>query len=117
MVNMIHKYKQSPWGKIQSVEYITPWLTFVSTLSHGGYKVDRTHNAVIPEYLRRKGGWYEEDCEWSIVFATLENLIKSSCFEFAKNSIYRLFERKDYLSTFKNWYYKEYEMFFNVKLK
>jgi hypothetical protein len=114
---MIHKGKQSPWGKIQDVEYITPWLTFVSTAGHGGYKVDRSHNGVIPEYARIKGGWYEEDCAWSIVFSTLESLIKETCFDFAKELVNKLIDSKAHLETFRNWYPQQYEMFFNVKLK
>ena len=41
------KFRQ--WGEAQQVEYITPWLTRVYTAGHGGYKVDRTHNGVIPK--------------------------------------------------------------------
>lgn len=110
---MIHRDSRTPWGKAQQVEYITPWLTRVYTAGHGGYKVDRTHNGVIPEYARRKGGWYEEDCEWSIVFATLESLIKESAFDFARKNIASLIESKEHVDTFKNWYPKEYGMFFN----
>lgn len=114
---MIHKDSKSPWGKVQLAEYITPWLTRVHTAGHGGYKVDRSHNGVIPEYARRKGGWYEEDCEWSIVFSTLESLIKETCFDFSKENCERIFKENCHKETFKNWYPQEYEMFFNVKLK
>ena len=114
---MIHAGTQTPWGKAQEVEYVTPWLTFVSTAGHGGYKVDRSHNGVIPEYLRKKGGWYEEDCDWSIVFSVLEDLIKKDCFDFACEYNKKLFDSKIHLETFRNWYPIEYEMFFNVILK
>jgi hypothetical protein len=58
-------------------------MWFVSTASHGGIKVTRALNAQIPEYMRCEGGWYEEDCDWSIpalVFAdtiTSDSLKKS----------------------------------------
>lgn len=112
---MIHKDSRSPWGKIQHVEYITPWLTSVCTASHGGYKVDRSHNSAIPAYMRKEGGWYEEDCDWSIVYVALESLIKKDCFSFSKERVDHLL--KHAIDTFKNWKYKEYEMFFNVELK
>ena len=69
------KNKQSPWGKIDHFYQITPWLTWVSTSSHGGVKLDRKHNAMIPDYARCYGGWYEEDCEWAIAFCFLKNKI------------------------------------------
>jgi hypothetical protein len=38
----------------------------VSTAGHGGIKLSRERNAAVPAYMRREGGWYEEDCEWAI---------------------------------------------------
>lgn len=58
------KGNYSPWGKIQTVEKIAEGVWFVSTASHGGVKLSRARNAKIPEYMRQKGGWYEEDCHW-----------------------------------------------------
>jgi hypothetical protein len=114
---MIHRDTRTPWGKVQEVEYITPWLTRVHTAGHGGYKVDRTHNGAIPEYIRRKGGWYEEDCEWTIVFVTLENLIRKDAFDFSRKDFERIIESRAHIDTFKDWYPTEYEMFFNVVLR
>lgn len=56
----------TPWGKAQTKVLITPWMFVVGTAGHGGVKLDRKHNAMIPKQYRRLGGWYEEDCEISI---------------------------------------------------
>jgi len=45
-----------------------PGIGSVSTAGHGGIKLDRAHNAAMPGYMRRDGGWYEEDCEWALPF-------------------------------------------------
>jgi len=50
----VHRNSDSPWGRINRVDYITPWLTQVHTPSHGGYKVDKVHNKFIPEQYRSK---------------------------------------------------------------
>lgn len=112
MKKLIHKDDRSPWGKVQYADYITPWLTRVHTASHGGYKVDRAHNSIIPEYLRRKGGWYEEDCEVVIIFAVLEDRIKKDMFEFSKQGYERALRERKYLDEFKRWYPVEHDLYF-----
>ena len=54
---------RTPWGESQSVTNIAPGIISVSTAGHGGIKLDRTRNAMIPADARRKGGWYEEDSD------------------------------------------------------
>lgn len=68
----------SPWGKVESA--VTLWEDFedgryahsVTTPSHGGIKLSPLMESGMPDHLkspRHKGtGWYEEDCEWSLVF-------------------------------------------------
>ena len=58
---------RTPWGQSQDVTEYAPGIVFVSTASHGGIKLDRKHNAMVPDYMRCEGGWYEEDCDWAIV--------------------------------------------------
>lgn len=60
---------RTPWGKAQDARQVFPGVYEVSTAGHGGYKV--LDNALIPECLRKAGGWYEEDCEWAIVAFSL----------------------------------------------
>jgi hypothetical protein len=68
----MHIYKDTPWGKPQDHEIVSDkGIVWYSTASHGGYKVDKTLNMEIPEVFRCNDGWYEEDCEWSIVWVFL----------------------------------------------
>ena len=59
--------KNSPWGKIDQSKVVAEGITQVSTAGHGGFKLDRKRNSLIPVIFRKEGGWYEEDCEWAIV--------------------------------------------------
>ncbi len=63
----------SPWGPPQTVEVIARGIYLVETASHGGFYLDPTRNAEVPDYFKaasfnRQGerGWYEEDCDWCI---------------------------------------------------
>ena len=56
----------TPWGKAQHVEQIAEGIFSVSTANHGGTLLDRKRNAQVPDYMRKSGGWYEEDCDWAI---------------------------------------------------
>jgi hypothetical protein len=64
----------TPWGESESVEYIAPGLLFVSTASHGGYKVAKESLDVFPKEVldatfNAQGwiGWFEEDVDWAWV--------------------------------------------------
>lgn len=59
--------KRSPWGTVDGVKEIAPGILSVTTPGHGGLKLSRSMNAKMPKAARRKGGWYEEDCEWALV--------------------------------------------------
>ncbi len=61
----------SPWGQIQDCERLSEGVWTVSTASHGGIKLDRIRNALIPEAARIPGGWYEEDCDYAIPVVAL----------------------------------------------
>lgn len=64
----------TPWGQSQSSEIYADGVIFHSTASHGGFKLDRARNALMPAALRVLGGWYEEDAEWSKVATGFPNL-------------------------------------------
>lgn len=59
--------KHSPWGPVQDEHRIAPGITFVSTASHGGFKVDKRLNEKIPKSMRQENGWYEEDVDWAVI--------------------------------------------------
>lgn len=91
----------SPWGKVQDVREIAEGISFVSTAGHGGFKLDRQRNALIPKYFRRASGWYEEDCEAAIVMIFFPSHFKASQVAVAR-------------ATVKNWWPDEYESYFKV---
>lgn len=45
----------TPWGQSQSSEVYADGVVFHSTASHGGFKLDRAHNARMPAALRVAG--------------------------------------------------------------
>lgn len=87
--------KSSPWGSIQSASELIPGAWLVHTAGHGGVKLDRKLNARVPESVRRPGGWYEEDCEWSLAVVALADMFPASWVDSAHR-------------TAKNWYPDEY---------
>ena len=71
---MLREGMNSPWGSIQQVFEIAEGIQQVSTAGHGGWKVYHKYNRLIPKEIRRKEGWYEEDCEVYIPAYYLYNI-------------------------------------------
>ena len=86
---------RSPWGTIDHVTVHAPGIASVSTPRHGGFKLDRSHNAKVPAACRRKGGWYEEDCEYAISVLVFPEAFEDRIVEGARASL-------------KNWYPEAY---------
>lgn len=65
----------SPWGPIQHVTPLGAEAVAVTTASHGGVLVAPQALLRIPPPLRTTayshGGWFEEDCDWSIPYLAL----------------------------------------------
>jgi len=57
----------TPWGKSDYSEKVVPGIMFYGTPGHGGYHLSPKRLAQLPEYMRKDGGWYEEDCDWAII--------------------------------------------------
>ena len=93
----------TPWGHAQHVTELAEGILSVSTAGHGGIKLDKKRNAIVPDYMRRAGGWYEEDCEWSIP-ATIFPV------SFAKNSPHDIVKMAR--DSFRNWYPADYERYY-----
>ena len=101
---------RTPWGKADNIEILAEGIIQVGTPSHGGVKLDRKRNAQVPSYMRRKGGWYEEDCDWAIVATVFPDAFKLD----REND--PEFDRI-VKNTLKNWQPYGYEQFYGVVLK
>jgi hypothetical protein len=67
----------------------------------------------MPEYMRREGGWYEEDCDWALVFVVFEKDILEFGEEWSVRAIQKGGHHK---STMLHWHPDAYEKFFNTSI-
>ena len=70
---------RTPWGESESVKNIGRGVLFVSTPSHGGYKVPESELAKMPAPALKTFagyGWYEEDCDWCLVALSFPDLFE-----------------------------------------
>ena len=88
----------TPCGTAQNSEKRAPGIMWYSTSSHGGFHLSDRRNAQVPDYMRRDGGWYEEDSDWSIVATVFPVL-------------FTVPERARAEETLRNWLPDEYERF------
>jgi hypothetical protein len=91
--------KHSPWGAVDHGERICEGMFFVSTASHGGFKLAAKHNVLIPAAFRREGGWYEEDCDAAIPMFFMPTLFKPEEVFNARKSL-------------RNWHWRAWEAHF-----
>lgn len=107
----VHEGMTTPWGTADFAEEICEGVGIVSTPGHGGIKLDASRNRLVPDYMRRRGGWYEEDCEWALVFVALATYIAERT---------PAAERRDMLdhapATVRQWFPDAYEKFFGVTI-
>lgn len=89
------------WGQPQTLRDVAEGIVWVTSASHGGIVLSPERNAKVPEYLRKFGGVYEEDCDWCIPFLVF-------------TSEFRAFEGEDYLrhlgyarETLRGWHEEE----------
>lgn len=85
----------TPWGLADDVKEIAPGITSVGTPSHGGFRLSAGRQTSMPHAFR-KGEWYEEDCEWSLVVLSFPEAFPASLVEEAHKSA-------------KDWFPDEYE--------
>lgn len=64
---------KTPWGTAQTKTQVTRGVIFVTTASHGGYKLTPKRNQEIPSPFRTTDGWYEEHCEAALVAYFLQD--------------------------------------------
>jgi len=79
----------NPWGEVQHAESYNDdgTIVSVSTASHGGIWVADELNNKIHHGMRNNNGWYEEDCEWSIVALTFPQIFTDFEREIAEGSL------------------------------
>ena len=99
---------RTPWGSSQQSKKYGPGITFYSTASHGGFRVDAAFLSTMPEYMRDdctgSAEWFEEDCAWSMV---------ATCFP----DLFDEYDRQKAKETLANTYPDEYEKFYGVVLQ
>ena len=100
-INGLLDGKQSPWGTIDASGEIAPGILWCATPSHGGIKVDRSHNARIPREFREDGGWYEEDCAWCKPFIFFEEEIKKNT---GDEGSMKAIARQEHIMTAQAWF-------------
>lgn len=107
------RYTTSPWGKVQCLYTLAPGIYSVSTARHGGIKLDREHNARMPDGMRCRGGWYEEDCDWCLPFVVFQAEIMAG----QDNGACRAILAGEHIKTFREWHPSAFEAWFDVELK
>lgn len=83
----------TPWGYADSIKNIGLGIQFVSTPSHGGYKVPVELLSKIDQKAfeskswgaQRRAGWFEEDCDWAYVAKAFPDLFPSEAQQEADN--------------------------------
>ena len=97
---------RTPWGKADGIDIVMPGIGWVFTPGHGGVKLSPAMNRRMPDYMRQKGGWYEEDCESAKVYVALTATLATV----ENDTTDKL--REAAVSTLRNWYPDAYERFF-----
>jgi hypothetical protein len=71
-------YDYSPWGRILGTRNLAKGIKEIRTVAGGGFKLDSAQNLKVHQAWRKAGGWYEQECEWSIVFLTFPELFENA---------------------------------------
>lgn len=99
---------RSPWGKIDDASQIADGVWSVGTPRHGGIKLSRKANGLIPHQFRSPNGWYEEDCkQWIVVL--FGGVVAPGAFDADRVA------RADKIV--RTWYPDAYESHFGVKVQ
>ncbi|MCW8060178.1 DUF7007 domain-containing protein [Agrobacterium tumefaciens] len=67
----------TPWGASQMATVYAEGIVSHVTAGHGGFKLSAERNSKVHPMLCAPGGWYEEDCAWSIVTFTYPKFFTS----------------------------------------
>lgn len=87
----------TPWGGSQMAMIYAEGIVSHSTSGHGGFRLSSDRNSLVDASVRSAGGWYEEDCEWSIVALTFPDMFtgyeRRCAEEIAKNTYPTFWEK------------------------
>lgn len=81
----------TPWGPAQYAYKYAPGIICYGTAGHGGFHLSPRLNAQVHAAWRDANGWYEEDCEWSIVALTFPAAFNVKLVEIADGCAKRWF--------------------------
>jgi len=96
---------KTPWGESQTEEQLAPGITYYTTASHGGIRIDRKRLAEMPAFLKPASfgeygqEWFEEDCESALVMLAFRHL---PCFAARLKDTVRIV-REYYPVAFRKW--------------
>lgn len=93
---------RTPWGAAQEARVVAPGVGWVGTPGHGGVKLSPEMNRRMPDYMRRPGGWYEEDCDWALPYVALADILRQGGEASAADAA---------METLRKWHPDEYERF------
>lgn len=87
------KITSSPWGKVDEQRVLAPGIVQVFTPSHGGIYVapDLLAKMPIKSTAYSQGGWFEEDCDWSLVALAFPEAFDAKSLAVAKSIAARYF--------------------------
>lgn len=96
--------KSTPWGLSDSATEVAEGITIYTTATHGGIHLNGARNARVPDYMRRAGGWYEEDSEFAIAVMVFPDELEG------------YYDLESANEVFKNFYPDSYERFYDRTL-
>jgi hypothetical protein len=109
--NPVRENMTTPWGAAQAVSLVADGIGMVHTAGHGGFKLSDWRNSCVPAYMRRRGGWYEEDCEVAIPLCVFAEELKREGADWLKQAL----TNHPPAETLANWYPEYFEKFYGRK--
>ncbi|XAI97217.1 hypothetical protein [Dolichospermum phage Dfl-JY45] len=73
--------ERCPWGVIEEVTDVAPGIVFVTTSTHGGYRLSPGRVSAIDPRWGVSGPWFNEDDEWAIVALTFPEAFAAAAAE------------------------------------
>jgi len=98
---VVYEGMRTPWGDADSVKVVADGIGWVGTAGHGGVKLSPAMSRRMPDHMRKPGGWYEEDCDWSLPYVAFADILRE-----AGESEKTLGEA---MATLRNWHPAAYE--------